>query len=118
MQSKPRNNSGQTSGTPESAAAHYHFRLYVAGLTPRSTCAIASLRALCEEHLGGRYKVQIFDLYQQPELARDVQIIAAPMLVKDLPPPAKRLIGDLSDRHHVLKSLDIASGIVTNGYAK
>jgi circadian clock protein KaiB len=112
------NDSRRTSGTPEGAAAHYHFRLYVAGLTPRSTCAIASLRALCEEHLGGHYELQVFDLYQQPELARDVQIIAAPTLVKDLPLPVKRLIGDLSDRHQVLRSLSIASGIVNNGQAK
>src|SRR5262245_33857538 len=76
----------------------YVLRLYVTGLTPRSTQAIATLRAVCEEHLAGRYDLEIIDLYQQPERAQDGQIIAAPTLVKELPLPLHRLIGDLSNK--------------------
>jgi circadian clock protein KaiB len=85
----------------------YVLRLYVTGLTPRSTQAIASLRAVCEEHLAGRYDLEVIDLYQQPELARGQQLIAAPTLVKELPPPVRRLIGDLSDEQRVLVGLDL-----------
>jgi len=85
----------------------YVLRLYVTGLTPRSSQAIARLRALCEEHLPGRYDLEVFDLYQQPGLAQAAQIIAAPTLVKELPPPVRRLIGDLSDEQRVLVGLDL-----------
>jgi circadian clock protein KaiB len=83
------------------------LRLYVTGLTPRSTQAIAVLRAVCEEHLAGRYDLEVIDLYQQPELARGQQLIAAPTLVKELPLPVRRLIGDLSDEQRVLVGLDL-----------
>jgi circadian clock protein KaiB len=85
----------------------YALRLYVTGLTPRSSRAIASLRALCEEHLAGRYDLEIIDLYQQPERARQAQVFAAPTLVKELPLPVRRLIGDLSDAQRVLAGLDL-----------
>lgn len=85
----------------------YVLRLYVTGLTPRSTQAIASLHTVCEEHLAGRYDLEVIDLYQQPELARGQQLIAVPTLVKELPPPVRRLIGDLSDEQRVLVGLDL-----------
>jgi circadian clock protein KaiB len=85
----------------------YLLRLYVAGLTPRSTKAISTLRALCEEYLEGQYRLEVFDLYQQPELARRAQLLGAPTLVKELPLPVRRLIGDLSDKHQVLLGLGL-----------
>jgi circadian clock protein KaiB len=85
----------------------YTLRLYVTGLTPRSTRAIANLRALCEEFLTGRHELEVIDLYQQPELAQSAQLIAAPTLVKELPLPVRRLIGDLSDEQRVLAGLDL-----------
>lgn len=96
----------------------YLLRLYVAGLTPRSTLAISSLRALCEEHLDGRYQLEVFDLYQQPELARRAQLLAAPTLVKELPLPVRRLIGDLSDQRHVLLGLGLRPGAGSGAPAK
>jgi circadian clock protein KaiB len=85
----------------------YVLRLYVAGLTPRSTSAIANLRAMCDKHLVGRYQLEVFDLYQRPELAQGAQVLAAPTLVKELPLPVKRLIGDLSDEQRLLAGLQI-----------
>src|SRR5262245_37967928 len=85
----------------------YVLRLYVTGLTPRSTRAIVTLRAVCERHLAGRYDLEIVDLYQQPELAQAEQIIAAPTLVKELPLPLRRLIGDLSNEERVLVGLEL-----------
>ena len=74
----------------------YVFRLYVTGLTPRSARAIANIREICEEFLQGRYTLTVFDLLDNPEVAKNEQIIAAPTLVKQLPPPLRRLVGDLS----------------------
>ncbi len=85
----------------------YVLRLYVAGLTPRSTEAIANVRKICESHLKGRYQLEVVDIYQQPKLAQGEQIIAAPTLVKKLPLPLRRLIGDLSDKERVLIGLDL-----------
>lgn len=87
--------------------ACYVLRLYVTGKTPNSLRAIANLKELCESHLPGRYDLQVIDIYQQPELAGDDQIVATPTLVKELPPPLRRLIGDLSDRERVLVKLDL-----------
>ena len=81
--------------------------LYVAGMTPRSTRAVANIKEICEEQLKGRYNLKIIDLYQQPELAKGDQIIAVPTLIKKLPPPLRRIIGDLSDRERVLIGLDL-----------
>jgi len=86
---------------------HYVLRLYVTGLTLRSSQAIARLRSLCEELLADRYDLEVIDVYQQPELARRVQLVAAPTLIKELPLPVRRLIGDLSDRRRVLIGLDL-----------
>jgi circadian clock protein KaiB len=88
-------------------AEHYVLRLYVTGMTPRSAAAIATIRTLCAEHLEGRYELEVIDIYQHPTLARDEQIIAAPTLVKKLPPPLRRMIGNLSDAERVLMGLDL-----------
>jgi circadian clock protein KaiB len=85
----------------------YVLRLYVTGMTPRSTRAIENIRAICEEHLNGRYDLEVVDIYQQPALAIKEQIVAAPTLIKKLPAPLRRIIGDLSNRDHVLIGLDL-----------
>jgi len=85
----------------------YLLRLYVAGTTPRSARAIANLKEICEEHLAGRYDLEVIDVYQQATLVEGGQIIAAPTLIKKLPPPVRKLIGDMSDRKKVLIGLDI-----------
>jgi circadian clock protein KaiB len=69
--------------------------------------AIANLRAICDEHLAGRYELEIIDIYKNPELTRDEQVVAAPTLVKSLPPPLRRIVGDLSDSERVLVGLDL-----------
>lgn len=81
--------------------------LYVAGMAPRSLQAFATIRELCEQNLKGRYQLTVVDIYQQPELAREAQIIAAPTLIKLSPPPVCRMIGDLSDRQRVLTVLNL-----------
>jgi circadian clock protein KaiB len=83
------------------------LRLYVAGLTARSTQAIINVKNICDEELKGRYQLEVIDLAKQPELARDENIIAAPTLIKKLPVPLRRLIGDLSNRERVLLGLDL-----------
>ena len=85
----------------------YELRLYVTGMTPRSTHAIANVKEICEEHLKGRYDLRVIDLYQQPVLAEGEQIVALPTLIRKLPPPLRRIIGDLSDRERVLIGLDL-----------
>lgn len=85
----------------------YALRLYVAGMTPRSARAIANIKEICEEHLKGLYGLEVIDIYQQPVLAAGDQIIAVPTLLKKLPLPLRRLIGDLSDRERVLIGLDL-----------
>lgn len=86
----------------------YVLKLYVTGTTLRSAEAIANVRSLCDEHLAGRYDLEVIDIYQQPGQAAGAQILAAPTLVKSLPAPAKRLIGNLSDREKVLVALDVS----------
>jgi circadian clock protein KaiB len=90
-----------------SVIQHYSLRLYVTGTTHRSTQAVANIRSLCEEYLAGRYDLEVVDIYQQPAEAMDKQIIAAPTLIKNLPMPLKRLVGDLSDRRKVILGLDL-----------
>ncbi len=85
----------------------YVLRLYVAGTTPRSAAAIANLKSVCDEHLAGRYDLEVIDIYQLPALAKDHQIVAAPTLIKVLPLPLRRFIGDLSAAEKVLFGLDI-----------
>jgi circadian clock protein KaiB len=86
---------------------HYQLRLYVAGQTPKSLAAIANLKNVCEEHLAGRYTIEVIDLVKNPQLAAGDQILAVPTLVRRLPEPLKRIIGDLSDSERVLVGLDI-----------
>jgi circadian clock protein KaiB len=85
----------------------YVLRLYITGLTPRSTQATEAIKAVCEEHLAGRYDLEVIDIYQQPWLARAEQIVAAPTLVKQLPLPKRRLIGDMRDKKRVLRGLNL-----------
>ena len=91
----------------ESEQRRYLLRLYVVGATSRSQQAIANLREICETELVGRYQLEVIDIYQQPTLAVGEQIIAAPTLVKRLPLPMRRLVGDMSDRDRVLLGLDL-----------
>jgi circadian clock protein KaiB len=86
---------------------HYNLRLYVAGQTPKSQAAIGNLRRICEEHLAGRYTIDVIDLRTSPQLAAGDQIVALPTLVRHLPPPLTRIIGDLSNTDKVLVGLDI-----------
>ena len=88
-------------------AGPYHLRLYVAGHTAKSMAAMANLRRFCEEHLAGRYDIEVIDLMQNPQLAAGDQILAVPTLVRRLPAPLKRIIGDLSNTEKVLVGLDI-----------
>jgi len=92
-------------GRPSSE--RYVLRLYVTGMTPRSTRAVENVRRICEEHLHGRYDLEVIDIYQQPTLAKGEQIVAAPTLVKKLPLPLRRVIGDLSNTDKVLLGLDL-----------
>jgi len=85
----------------------YNLRLYVAGQTPKSLAAIANLKRICEQHLGGRYDIEVIDLIKNPALAQRHQIVAIPTLVRQLPEPFKRIIGDLSNSEKVLVGLDI-----------
>jgi len=83
------------------------LRLYVTGMTPKSTRAVENARRICETHLQGRYDLEVIDIYQQPQLAEGEQIVAAPTLIRKLPLPLRRVIGDLSDTERVLLGLDI-----------
>jgi circadian clock protein KaiB len=85
----------------------YVLKLYVTGKTPRSTQAVANLRAICDEYLEDRYDLEVIDIYQQPALLAGEQIVAAPTLVKKLPLPMRRLVGDMSNRGRVLVGLDL-----------
>jgi circadian clock protein KaiB len=87
--------------------AHFVLKLYVSGMTPRSRRAIDNLQKLCKEHLLDGYDLEIIDIYQQPGLAKGAQIVAAPTLVKTLPPPLRRVIGDLSDPGRILLVLGV-----------
>ena len=85
----------------------YKLRLYVAGQTPKSIRAFANLKALCDEHLQDRYQIEVIDLLERPQLARGDQIVAIPTLVRRLPPPVRKIIGDLADTVRVLVGLDV-----------
>ena len=90
-----------------SPADRYVLRLYVTGMTSRSARAVKNLQAICDEYLAGRYDLEVIDIYQQPVLTRGEQIIAAPTLIKKLPLPMRRIIGDMSHRDRVLLGLDL-----------
>jgi len=89
------------------AAERWELRLYVAGQTPRSLAAFANLKRICETHLRDKYRIEVIDLLANPELARADQIVAIPTLIRKLPPPVKRIIGDLSNREHTLVGMEL-----------
>jgi circadian clock protein KaiB len=91
----------------EHPQGRFVLTLYISGMTPRSRKAIDNIQRLCEEHLAGRYDLTIIDIYQQPVLAKGAQIVAVPTLIKKLPPPLRRVIGDLSDPGRVLLALGV-----------
>ena len=87
--------------------AKYLLRLYVSGSTSKSALAVENIKRICEQHLKDRYDLEVIDIYQQPNLAREEQIVAVPTLIKRSPPPLRRLIGDLSNLKEVLVGLDL-----------
>jgi circadian clock protein KaiB len=91
----------------KAASSSYILKLYVAGQSPKSVNAIANIKKICEENLQGRYELEVIDLYQQPQLAQGEQIIAVPTLVRKLPLPLRRIIGDMSDTERVLVGLEL-----------
>lgn len=98
-----------TTALRKAASSRYILKLYVAGRSPKSVNAVANIKRLCEAHLPGRYVLDVIDLYQQPQLAQGEQIIAVPTLIRKLPSPLRRVIGDLSSTERVLVGLDIRS---------
>jgi circadian clock protein KaiB len=96
-------------GTPavKSSKEFWELRLYVAGQTPKSLTAFANLKKICQEHLEGKYRIEVIDLLKNPQLARGDQILAIPTLVRKLPEPIKKIIGDLSNTERVLVGLDL-----------
>jgi circadian clock protein KaiB len=93
--------------TPEKGEESWQLRLYVAGQTPKSMAAFANLQRICEEHLEGKYSIEVVDLLVNPQLAKGDQILAIPTLVRKLPAPIKKIIGDLSSTERVLVGLDL-----------
>jgi circadian clock protein KaiB len=98
---------GPAAARKDDTLSKYLLRLYVTGKTPRAEKAIANLRRICDEDLHGRYELQIIDVLQDPQKAEDEKILATPTLIKRLPPPLRRVIGDLSDREKVLLGLEV-----------
>ena len=94
-------------GDAAEESGHYNLRLYVAGQTSKSITALANLKKICEQHLAGRYRIEVIDLLEHPQLAAGDQILAVPTLVRRLPEPLKRIIGNLSDMERVLVGLDL-----------
>jgi circadian clock protein KaiB len=100
------------------AAERYVLRLYVSGMTPRSARAVKNLQVICDEYLEGRYDLEVVDIYQQPVLTKGEQIIAAPTLIKKLPLPMRRIIGDMSNKERVLLGLDLVRAAAIGGGAR
>lgn len=92
---------------PGGKLSKYLLKLYVTGSSPRTNTAIANLQRICEEELDGRYQLEIIDVLEAPQLAEDEKILATPTLIKQLPPPLRRVIGDLSDKEKVLLGLEV-----------
>jgi len=105
MKTKPKSDSSKASTTKPNE--HWTLRLYVAGQTPKSLAAFDNLKRFCEERLKGHYSIEVNDLLKNPRLAKDDQILAIPTLVRRLPPPVRRIIGDLSNTERVLVGLDL-----------
>lgn len=97
----------------ETDKSNYVLRLYVSGMTPNSLRAVENVQKICTEHLAGRYQLEIVDIYQQPFFAKEGQIIATPTLVKELPEPLRKFIGDMSHTERILLGLDIRTRKVT-----
>lgn len=93
--------------TPEVGLSKFILKLYITGSSPRAQTAIANLRRICEEDLKGQYELEIIDVQQKPEAAESDRVLATPTLIKQLPPPLRRVIGDLSDRDKVLLGLEV-----------
>lgn len=99
----------------EARLSQFILKLYVTGTGASAEAAIGNLRRICEEELHGRYELQVIDVLEHPELAEDENILATPTLIKQLPPPLRRVIGDLSDKHKVLLGLEVQPGRVSPG---
>jgi circadian clock protein KaiB len=104
MQTKPRQ---AKTAKPSNGRGKIHLRLYVAGETPRSITALANLKRICEERVPGQYRIEVIDLLKTPQLASGDQILAVPTLVRRLPQPIRKIIGDLSNKEKLLIGLDI-----------
>ena len=104
---RPATSNGHPSQAASDAANRWNLRLYVAGQTPRSLTAFRNLKDICEEYLKGQYHIEVIDLMENPTLARGDQILAVPTLVRELPQPIRKIIGDLSNTERVLVGLDI-----------
>lgn len=91
----------------DSSNVTYLLKLYVSGTSPQSVRAINNIKKICEENIKGRYTLEVIDLYQNPELAKEADLVAAPTLVRKLPPPLRKVIGDMSDTNRVLVALDL-----------
>jgi circadian clock protein KaiB len=96
-----------TTQTNEANAQIWELRLYVAGQTPKCLTALTNLNRICEEHMPGQYRLEVIDLLENPRLAREHQILAIPTLVRKLPVPVRKIIGDLSNQERVLLGLDV-----------
>jgi len=110
MPTTPKNSHKKEASNDETNEAEgevWILRLYVAGQTPNSLTAFANLKKICTEHLEGRYRIEVIDLIRNPQLARDHQIIAVPTLIRKLPTPVKKIIGNLSNTEKVLVGLDL-----------
>jgi len=104
---KARRTRSAKDGAERQGAEFWDLRLYVAGQTPKSMTAFANLKRICEEHLAGQYRIEVVDLLKEPQLARGDQILALPTLVRKLPEPIKKIIGDLSNTERTLVGLDL-----------
>jgi circadian clock protein KaiB len=107
MKEKSRTTKAFEKAAAQPPKERYQLRLYVTGLTARSMEAVANIKSICEEHLQGLYDLEVVDIHQHPALARDEQIVAVPTLVKKLPAPLRRLIGNLAAKERVLLGLDV-----------
>ena len=101
---------GRHRGNKTARSERWNLRLYIAGTTPRSMDALRNLREICATHLDERYRIEVIDLFEHPQLAKGDQILAIPTLVRRLPPPLKKIIGDLSNTERVLIGLDLRPG--------
>ena len=109
MENKTKNNPTEAleEVVDEKHQKYYYLRLYIAGRTKHSVRALENLRRICEEYLEGRYKLEVIDIYQHPEMVLPENIVAIPTLIKKLPPPLQRLVGDMSNTEKVLVGLDV-----------